>query len=346
MRVASNYIAHICHTCSPITGPVSCIGYERLPNLVTDSKRRLQSPRSGRTRYTASATGGTNSSSNADDAAAIKARLRAAIAKSERGVVTDEAITREILAAIESLEELGGGGRADERKESPVTTSDESLSATWKLLWTTEKETLFIFKQAPLFSTTAGDTFQTIDVAKGTLSNTITFPPSGMFDVSASIQVASAQRVTFHQYPPPPPTHTPTNPPSHFPPLPLSLPYTHMFNMSASIHVASARITFHQYPPSPSISIPHASIIPLNHPFRSHLPLRSTPSLPPLLLPLLLLSHTCDMFTGARLVTASWTLPVPPFGQGWFDNTYIDKEIRISRDSRGDVLVAERSAQD
>ncbi|CAI5961604.1 unnamed protein product [Closterium sp. NIES-65] len=249
MRVASNYIAHICHTCSPITGPVSCIGYERLPNLVTDSKRRLQSPRSGRTRYTASATGGTNSSSNADDPAAIKARLRAAIAKSERGVGTDEAITREILAAIESLEELGGGGRADERKEAPVTTSDESLSATWKLLWTTEKETLFIFKQAPLFSTTAGDTFQTIDVAKGTLSNTITFPPSGMFDVSASIQVASAQRVTFQ-------------------------------------------------------------------------------------------------FTGARLVTASWTLPVPPFGQGWFDNTYIDKEIRISRDSRGDVLVTERSAQD
>ncbi|CAI5466979.1 unnamed protein product [Closterium sp. Yama58-4] len=168
---------------------------------------------------------------------------------SERGVVTDSAITREILAAIESLERLGGGGSADGGKEAPVTTSNESLSATWKLLWTTEKETLFIFKQAPFFGTTAGDTFQTIDVGKGTLSNTITFPPSGMFDVSASIQIASAQQVTFQ-------------------------------------------------------------------------------------------------FTGARLVTASWTLPVPPFGQGWFDNTYIDEEIRISRDSRGDVLVTERCVQD
>ncbi|GJP33983.1 hypothetical protein CLOM_g18469 [Closterium sp. NIES-68] len=155
--------------------------------------------------------------------------------------MTDEEINREILAAIESLERLVDVAVT-------VTTSDESLSATWKLLWTTEKETLFIFKQAPFFGTKAGETFQTIDVQGGTLSNTITFPPSGMFDVSASIHVASAQRVNFQ-------------------------------------------------------------------------------------------------FTGARLVTASWTLPVPPFGQGWFDNTYIDNEIRISRDSRGDVLITERSTE-
>lgn len=77
-----------------------------------------------------------------------------------------------------------------------VTTGD-SLSATWRLLWTTEKEQLFIIQKAYLFGTQAGDVFQVIDVQNRTLNNVITFPPDGVFFVRSSIEVASSQRVNF-----------------------------------------------------------------------------------------------------------------------------------------------------
>ncbi len=38
-------------------------------------------------------------------------------------------------------------------------------------------------------------------------------------------------------------------------------------------------------------------------------------------------------------------LALPPFGQGWFDNLYVDETLRVARDSRGDTLVVERAAQ-
>ena len=36
------------------------------------------------------------------------------------------------------------------------------------------------------------------------------------------------------------------------------------------------------------------------------------------------------------------SLPLPPFGRGWFDNVYVDGELRVARDSRGDTLVVVR----
>ena len=50
-------------------------------------------------------------------------------------------------------------------------------------------------------------------------------------------------------------------------------------------------------------------------------------------------------FTGAKLNLAApveASLPLPPFGQGWFDNVYVDGELRVARDSRGDTLVVVR----
>ncbi|KAF9617108.1 hypothetical protein IFM89_033274 [Coptis chinensis] len=76
-------------------------------------------------------------------------------------------------------------------------TTDSSLSATWKMLWTTEKEQLFIIKNASLFGTQTGDVLQVIDVEKGVLNNVITFPPSGVFFVRSSIEIVSPQRVNF-----------------------------------------------------------------------------------------------------------------------------------------------------
>ncbi|OMO69527.1 hypothetical protein CCACVL1_19449 [Corchorus capsularis] len=125
-------------------------------------------------------------------------------------------------------------------------TTDDSLSATWRLLWTTEKEQLFIIEKAYLFGTQAGDVLQVIDVEKKTLNNVITFPPDGVFFVRSSIEVASSQRVNFK-------------------------------------------------------------------------------------------------FTSAVLRGKNWEIPLPPFGQGWFETVYLDDEIRVVKDIRDDYLVVERA---
>lgn len=80
---------------------------------------------------------------------------------------------------------------------SDMDTTGDSLSATWRLLWTTEKEQLFIIEKAYLFGTQTGDVLQVIDVEKKVLNNVITFPPDGVFFVRSNIEIASPQRANF-----------------------------------------------------------------------------------------------------------------------------------------------------
>lgn len=79
-----------------------------------------------------------------------KAALLEAVSLADRGLLTDSAVRKCIDDAISSLEASSNGR---------CTTSNE-LSATWKLLYTTEKETLFILEKAGAFGTKAGDVFQ------------------------------------------------------------------------------------------------------------------------------------------------------------------------------------------
>ncbi|XP_076917688.1 putative plastid-lipid-associated protein 11, chloroplastic isoform X2 [Bidens hawaiensis] len=125
-------------------------------------------------------------------------------------------------------------------------TTNTSLSGTWRLLWTTEKEQLFIIKNAGVFGTEAGDVLQVIDVENKSLNNVITFPPDGVFFVRSDVDIASSQRVNFR-------------------------------------------------------------------------------------------------FTSAVLRGKGWELPLPPFGQGWFDSVYLDDDIRVAKDIRGDYLVVDRA---
>ena len=76
-------------------------------------------------------------------------------------------------------------------------TTGPQLSGTWRMLWTTEKEQLFIIKNANVFGTETGDVLQVIDVEKGILNNVIRFPPSGVFFVRSTCETVSAQRVNF-----------------------------------------------------------------------------------------------------------------------------------------------------
>ncbi|KAI4372695.1 hypothetical protein MLD38_010894 [Melastoma candidum] len=169
---------------------------------------------------------------------AAKSRLLSLIADQDRGLKTqrDPSTLSSIIKAIDDVAALGRG----------MTTTDDSLSATWRLLWTTEKEQLFIVEKAPIFGTEAGDVLQVIDVGAKSLNNVITFPPHGAFLVRAGIEVVSKQRINFK-------------------------------------------------------------------------------------------------FTSAALRSKDWEIPVPPFGQGWFDTVYLDEEIRVVKDIRGDYLIVERA---
>lgn len=118
-----------------------------------------------------------------------KSLLLSLISDQDRGIKTQSNPSKraEIIQAIEDLAVLGAG----------TITTGPALSATWRMLWTTEKEQLFIIKNAGLFGTAAGDVLQVIDVGNGVLNNVITFPPDGVFFVRSSIDPAPPQRVNF-----------------------------------------------------------------------------------------------------------------------------------------------------
>ncbi|XP_051121032.1 probable plastid-lipid-associated protein 11, chloroplastic [Andrographis paniculata] len=131
----------------------------------------------------------TDQSQSPSPSLAAKRHLLQLIADEHRGVKT-QSNPQKLSQIVDAIDSLAATGRGS-------VTTGESLSATWRMLWTTEKEQLFIVKNAPVFGTKAGDVLQVIDVEKLTLNNVITFPPDGVFFVRSDIQVASAQRVNF-----------------------------------------------------------------------------------------------------------------------------------------------------
>lgn len=88
------------------------------------------------------------------EAVRAKSDLLSLISDQERGLRTqrDPSKRAEIVAAIEALAAAAKGS----------VTTGPPLSATWRMLWTTEKEQLFIIKNAPFFGTEAGDVLQVI----------------------------------------------------------------------------------------------------------------------------------------------------------------------------------------
>jgi hypothetical protein len=101
-----------------------------------------------------------------------------------RGLETQSDPSRlsDIVSCIDALAVSSAGIGTD-------TFSDARLSGTWRLLWTTERDQLFIVQNAPAFRTAAGDVLQVIDVPGGALNNVITFPPSGAFVVDGDIEI-------------------------------------------------------------------------------------------------------------------------------------------------------------
>ncbi|KAL1543365.1 putative plastid-lipid-associated protein 11, chloroplastic [Salvia divinorum] len=161
----------------------TCIFLPATPNFSNSSRRRSSAAAFA---IRSSLTGQSQSPAAA---AAAKRNLLTLIAGQERGLKT-QSNPQALSQIIDAIDSLAAAGRG-------TVTTDESLSATWRMLWTTEKEQLFIIKNAQAFGTAAGDVLQVIDVEKKTLNNVITFPPDGVFFVRSDILVASAQRVNF-----------------------------------------------------------------------------------------------------------------------------------------------------
>ena len=120
-----------------------------------------------------------------------KAELLRLIADQGRGLETQSDPSRlaDIVSCIDAL--------AASAPDADTVSDAAKLSGTWRLLWTTEQEQLFIVRNAPSFRTAAGDVLQVIDVPAGSLNNVITFPPSGAFVVNGSIEIQPPQRVNF-----------------------------------------------------------------------------------------------------------------------------------------------------
>ncbi|PNW73078.1 hypothetical protein CHLRE_14g618050v5 [Chlamydomonas reinhardtii] len=173
--------------------------------------------------------------------ASVKGELLQLVGNTSRGVSTSPSDLKAIQEAVAELKAAGAG----------ATTTGPQQSGTWELVWTSEKETLFILERAPLFGTKAGDVYQVIDIGSGGsggyLQNVITFPPEGSFIVDSSLAVEGPQRVAF------------------------------------SFNAATLKLP------------------------------------------------------GGK------KLGLPPFGKGWFDNLYLDEELRVSYDSRGDTLITRRA---
>ncbi|KAL7102036.1 hypothetical protein ACP275_08G094500 [Erythranthe tilingii] len=81
--------------------------------------------------------------SQSPSSVAAKRHLLRLVSDQDRGIKTqsDPQKLSQIVEAIDSLAAVGRG----------TVTTDRSLSATWRLLWTTEKEQLFIVKNASFF---------------------------------------------------------------------------------------------------------------------------------------------------------------------------------------------------
>ena len=74
-------------------------------------------------------------------------------------------------------------------------TSHDRLTANWRLIWTSERETLFLLSKWPgpgMTKATTTQAYQRIDVNAGTLNNAVVFVSGNVFEVDSTIEVADA----------------------------------------------------------------------------------------------------------------------------------------------------------
>lgn len=116
-----------------------------------------------------------------------KAALLSLIRDTERGVLPAPGGRAAVEAAVDALAELAPPGAATAR-----------LSASWQLLWTSERETLFLLEKGLFGVGPATAVVQEVDVARQTLANRVEFgDQAAAFVVDASLSVEGDSRCSF-----------------------------------------------------------------------------------------------------------------------------------------------------
>jgi hypothetical protein len=82
----------------------------------------------------------------------LKKRILDLASMSDRGLTSSKEQVAQIRDLVSLLCEV-----STEQQQKVITNTPAALSATWRLLWTTEKETLWILKNAGIFGTYAGE---------------------------------------------------------------------------------------------------------------------------------------------------------------------------------------------
>lgn len=114
------------------------------------------------------------------------------VENSERGTLTTQQDMKLLRGFFSELGDIA----ASDPLQNP-----SALNGTWKLLWTSEKEILFIIKKNGLANwcgTESGNVYQVIDLNENRLQNCIEFPPEGAFIVDSFIEYDSeSKRCSF-----------------------------------------------------------------------------------------------------------------------------------------------------
>jgi hypothetical protein len=119
----------------------------------------------------------------------------AAVSAAKRVVALAEATDRGTEVTPEARAELLALTAALREDEAPrcrgsAAAARAAITGTWRQLWSTEKETLFIFTTiAPLFGVRGEEAYQVIDADAGRLQNVITFSNGAAFVVESTLEV-------------------------------------------------------------------------------------------------------------------------------------------------------------
>ena len=125
----------------------------------------------------------------ASSASTVLDELMTVVKEDNRG--TQSSKREQIESIIDKLSEASKNSKTNNNNNNN-NTEDSKLSARWKLLWTSEKETLF------LLETFKGSTaYQTINVKEKTLGNTVEFSGGNTFLVESEITIENETKVEF-----------------------------------------------------------------------------------------------------------------------------------------------------
>ena len=93
--------------------------------------------------------------------------------RTERGLLAGEGGREAVERAVDEFASVAASEAASGVR------STQPISATWRLTWTSERETLFLLRFGIPFVGRAGESYQIIDTAAGTLKNVIEFGDKG-----------------------------------------------------------------------------------------------------------------------------------------------------------------------